>query len=64
MGWEDYLLENHQCFEMIGVVCSHLRLLGFVVQGDRSPLELRLWGQDGENGVERRNALWVGFKET
>ena len=45
MGWEDYLLEDHQCYEMIGVMCNHIRLLGYIVQGDKSPLELKLWGQ-------------------
>lgn len=57
MGWGDCLLEDHQCYEMIGIMCCHIRLLGYMVQGDKSPLELELWGQDGEDRVERRNAL-------
>lgn len=48
---------------MIGVTSSHIRLLGHIVQGHKSPLEFNLWRQNGEDRVEKRNALCVGLRK-
>ena len=57
------MLDDHRYYEMIGVTSSHIRLLGHIVQGHKSPLEFNLWRQNGEDRVEKRNALCVGLRK-